>query len=187
MLYLLLTGQLPFEGEDLTVLQKLVNEPHPPLQTYISNYPPALDAILDRALAKDPEQRYATAEDFAYDLRAVAEDLKKGRVSELFNDAERLTTDQEFGRAREVLLQLVKIDAQHTGAKQLLGIVQQNLARLQRAEQVSQLVSEADEALVSSGYAEALASLEQAVKLDPANTAVQAKLETAQGKKASPR
>ncbi|MGC2544819.1 MAG: protein kinase, partial [Silvibacterium sp.] len=183
MLYLLLTGQLPFEGEDLTVLQKLVNEPHPPLQTYISNYPPALDAILDRALAKDPEQRYATAEDFAYDLRAVGEDLKKGRVSELFNDAERLTTDQEFGRAREVLLQLVKIDAQHTGAKQLLGIVQQNLARLQRAEQVRQLVSEAEEALASSRHSEALASLEQAVKLDPANTAVQAKLETAREKK----
>src|SRR5580698_2212288 len=49
-----LKGQLPFGGEDITVLQKLVNEPHPPLRTYLSNYPPQLDAILDRALAKDP-------------------------------------------------------------------------------------------------------------------------------------
>jgi serine/threonine-protein kinase len=183
MLYLLLAGRLPFEGEDISVLQKLVNEPHPPLKTYISNYPPALDTILDRALAKDPEQRYATAEDFAYDLRAVGEDLKKSRVSELFNDAERLTTEQEFGRAREVLLQLAKIDAQHTGAKQLLGIVQQHLARMQRAEQVRQLVSEAEEALASARFPEALASLDQAVRLDPENTEVQAKLEAAKEKK----
>src|SRR5277367_1047204 len=183
MLYLLLTGALPFSGEDITVLQKLVNEPHPPLKTHLSDYPPALDAILDRALAKDPEQRYATAEDFAADLRAISEDLKKGHVSELFNDAERLTTEQQFGRAREVLQQLIKIDSQHTGARQLLGIVQQNLARMQRAEQVRQFVAEAEEALASKRYPEALASLEQAVKLDPANTDLQAKLEAAKEQK----
>jgi tetratricopeptide (TPR) repeat protein/predicted Ser/Thr protein kinase len=183
MLYLLLTGALPFSGEDMTVLQKLVNEPHPPLGSYISNYPPYLDTILDRALAKDPEQRYGSAEEFAADLRAVIDDLKQGRVTELFNDAERLTTEQQFGRAREVLQQLIKIDAQHTGAKQLLGIVQQNIARMQRAEQIRQLVAEADEALASSRFPEALASLEQAVKLDPSNTDLQAKLETAKEKK----
>ncbi len=183
MLYLLLTGALPFSGEDMTVLQKLVNEPHPPLGTYISNYPPYLDTILDRALAKDPEQRYASAEEFAADLRAVIDDLKQSRVTELFNDAERLTTEQQFGRAREVLQQLIKIDAQHTGAKQLLGIVQQNIARMQRAEQIRQLVAEADEALGSSRFPEAIASLEQAVKLDPANIDLQAKLETAREKK----
>lgn len=183
MLYLMLTGRLPFEGEDLTVLQKLVNEPHPPLSTYISNYPPALDAIMDRALAKDPEQRYATAEDFAIDLRALGEDLKKSRVSELFDEAEQLTTDQEFGRAREVLLQVVKIDAQHTGAKQLLGIVQQHLSRMARAEQVRQLVLEAEQALASSRFPEALASLEQAARLDPESGEVQTKLEEAKEKK----
>jgi eukaryotic-like serine/threonine-protein kinase len=183
MLYLLLTGQLPFSGEDMSVLQKLVNEPHPPLKTYLASYPPQLDAILDRALAKDPELRYATAEEFAADLHTVSDDLKKGRVTELFNDAERLTTEQQFGRAREVLLQLVRIDSQHTAAKQLLGIVQQNLARLQRAEQIRQLVAEAEEASVSSRFPEALASLEQAVKLDPTNTDLQAKLEAAKEKK----
>lgn len=183
MLYLMLAGRLPFEGEDLTVLQKLVNEPHPPLSTYISNYPPALDAIMDRALAKDPEQRYATAEDFAIDLRSLGEELKKGRVSELFNEAEQLTTDQEFGRAREVLLQVVKIDAQHTGAKQLLGIVQQHLSRMARAEQVRQLVLEAEQAVASSRFPEALASLEQAARLDPESAEVQTKLEDAKEKK----
>ncbi len=177
MLYLLLTGQLPFTGEDMTVLQKLVNEPAPPLKTYLANYPPALDGIMDRALAKDPAHRYATAEEFAADLHALGEQLKKGQITELFDDAERLATEQHFGRAREVLLQLVRIDPQHTGARQLLGVVQQNLARLQRAEQVRQLVAEADEAVASSRYPEALNALDQAIKLDPENVELATRLE----------
>lgn len=73
MLYQLLAGQLPFAGEDMTVLHKLANEPHPPLRTFVASYPPALDEILDRALAKDPARRYATAEEFAAELHAVGE------------------------------------------------------------------------------------------------------------------
>ena len=167
----------------MTVLQKLVNEPHPPLRSHLSAYPPALDGILDRALAKDPEHRYATAEEFAADLHSLGEELKKGQVAELFSDAERLTSEQQFGRAREILLQLVRIDPQHTGARPLLGIVQQNLARMQRAEQVRQLVAEAEEALASSRFPEALASLDQAVKLDPDNDELKTRLEAAREKK----
>jgi serine/threonine-protein kinase len=183
MLYLMLTGQLPFNGEDMAVLQKLVNEPHPPLSTYLSNYPQALDAIVDRALAKDPEHRYATAEEFAADLHGLGEQLKKGQITELFSDAERLTAEQQFGRAREVLLQLVRIDPQHTGARQLIGIVQQNLARLQRAEQVRQLVAEADEAIHSSRFNEAMGSLDRAIELDPENPELKARLQDAKEKK----
>src|SRR6185437_9883383 len=183
MLYLLLAGELPFTGEDLAVLQKLVNEPAPPLKTFLSGYPDALDGILDRALAKDPAQRYGTAEEFAADLRALGEELKKGQISELFDDAERLASEEQFGRAREVLLQLVRIDPQHTGARQLLGMVQQHLARLQRAEQVRQLLAEADEAAVSARFAEALNALDQAVKLDPENTEAQTRLADVRQKK----
>jgi len=183
MLYLLLAGELPFTGEDVAVLQKLVNDPAPPLRTFLTSYPPALDGILDRALAKDPAQRYATAEEFAADLHALIEGLKKGQIVELFNDAERLTTEQQFGRAREVLLQLVRIDPQHTGARQLLGIVQQNLARLQRAEQVRQLIAEADEAVASARFVEALSSLDQALKLDPANEELKTRIDDAREKK----
>ncbi len=39
MLYLLLTGQLPFAGEDMAVLQKLVNEPAPPLEEFPLHLP----------------------------------------------------------------------------------------------------------------------------------------------------
>lgn len=183
MFYLMLTGQLPFTGEDMAVLHKLVNDPFPPLGTFLSNYPPALDGIMERALAKDPDHRYSTCEEFAADLHNLSEQLKKGQVAELFSDAERLTAEQQFGRAREVLLQLVRIDPGHTGARPLLSIVQQNLARLQRAEQIRQLVAEADEALASGRFTEALASLDQAIKSDPASEEIKAKLEEVREKK----
>ena len=183
MLYLLLAGQLPFAGEEVSVLQKLVNDPAPPLKTYLSSYPPALDGILDRALAKEPAQRYSTAEEFAADLHALGEQLKKGQVAELFDNAERLASEEQFGRAREVLLQLVRIEPQHTGARQLLVVVQQNLSRLQRAEQVRQLVSEAEQALAASRYTEALGSLEQAIQLDADNAELKARLEDARARK----
>jgi eukaryotic-like serine/threonine-protein kinase len=183
MLYYLVAGQLPFSGEDMTVLQKLVNEPHPPLSTWLTKYPKELDSIIDRSLAKDPEQRYATAEEFAADLHGLAEELKKGQVVELFADAERLASEEQFGRAREVLLQLVRIDPQHPGARQLLNAVQQNLARLQRAEQVRQLVAEAEEAISATRFPEAMNALDNAVRLDPDNAELKAKLEETRQKK----
>ena len=183
MLYYLVTGQLPFSGEDMTVLQKLVNEPHPPLSTWLAKYPQGLEAIIDRSLAKDPEQRYATAEEFAADLHGLAEELKKGQVVELFADAQRLASEEQFGRAREMLLQLVRIDPQHPGARQLLNSVQQNLARLQRVEQVRQLIAEADEAISATRFPEALNALDNAVRLDPDNAELKAKLEETRQKK----
>jgi serine/threonine-protein kinase len=183
MLYYLLTGQLPFTGEDIAVAQKLVHEQHRPLSAWLTNYPPALDGIIDRAMAKDPEQRYATAEVFAADLHSVCEELRKGQVEEMLTDAARLSGEEQFGRAREVLFQVVRIDPQNTAARQLLSSVQQNLARMQRTEQIRQLVAEAQEAIAAARFQEAMSALEQAIKLDPENPALLAQMEEAKEKK----
>ncbi len=95
MLYLLLTGHLPFSGEDLAVLHQLVNTPHPPLGACLSGHPSALDGIIDRALAKDPDRRYATAEEFGAALHAVIECLSKTQVA----------VDQSSAEATTALLQ----------------------------------------------------------------------------------
>lgn len=186
MLYQLLSGQLPFpggQGEEAAVMHKVIDQPHPPLSRWLSSYPPVLDGIIDRALAKNPDERYPTAEEFAADLHVLNEELKKEQVSTLFNDAERLTSQQQFTTARDVLLQLKNIDPQHTGAKQLLSIVNQHLTRLQRAEEMRKLIAEAEEALAAERFADALSLLDQAARRDPANTEVQAKLEVAKEKR----
>jgi serine/threonine protein kinase len=183
MLYQLVTGHLPFAGEDYELVSKLLNENHPPLSNYLHEYPPALDAILEQSLAKDPQARYPTANEMAAEVHSVAEALKKTQVIEIFQQAERLVEGQEYTQAREILLQLVKLDNQHLGARQLMVVVQQNLSLRQRAEQVQQFRSQAEEAIHDKQYDQAIAYLEQAVKVDPSNSELADRLEAVRQKK----
>jgi serine/threonine protein kinase len=65
ILYELLTRRLPFYGEALELLAKvLTDEPEPPSQR-CSDIDAALDVICLKALAKKPADRYATMTDFA--------------------------------------------------------------------------------------------------------------------------
>ena len=183
MLYQLLTGQLPFTGEDFSVVQKLLNEKHPPLGTYLHDYPAALDGILDRALAKDPDDRYSSADEMAGDLYAVAEEVKKGQVLEMLEQAEILVKEQDFLKAREVLLQVTKLDAQHTKARQMLVLVQQNLALRQRAGQIKELKLQAEAALHDRQYDLAIGHFEEALRLDQSSSELAEMLEAARRKK----
>jgi tetratricopeptide (TPR) repeat protein len=183
MLFQLVTGHLPFTGEEYAVVTKLLHEKHPPLSNYLHDYPPELDAILEQALAKDPHSRYATADEMAAEVHSVAEALKKTQVVEIFQQAERLVEAQRYTQAREMLLQLVKLDGQHTGARQLMAVVQQNLLLRQRAEQVQRLRAQTEEAVHELRYDQAISYCEQALKLDPSDPELTDKLEAIRRKK----
>jgi serine/threonine protein kinase len=71
-LYQMLSGKLPFEGESMAQLMfKIANEPPTPIQTVNPAVPAPLVAFLERAMAKDPDQRFQTGEEFAGALRAA--------------------------------------------------------------------------------------------------------------------
>jgi serine/threonine-protein kinase len=63
--YQLLTGKQPFEGSSHSILYKHVFEAPPPVFEARPDAPADLVAALDRALGKEPEQRFATMEEFA--------------------------------------------------------------------------------------------------------------------------
>lgn len=74
LLYELLTGRPPFTGDSpVSVAYQHVSEnPIPPSQVDPA-VPPALDALVMKALAKNPDDRYQTAADFRSDVeRAIA-------------------------------------------------------------------------------------------------------------------
>lgn len=85
MLYEMLTGEVPFHGPNpLAVINdRLINHPTPPreLDPAIS---PQLQEIIYRALERDPANRYASAREFANDLRNP-ESVGVGERSELQN------------------------------------------------------------------------------------------------------
>ena len=169
MLYQILTGRLPFPGEDVSALHKVVNEPFEPLSKFLTGYPPALDAVMDRALAKNPEDRYSSAEEMASDLAGINDGLKRLRVGELLVQVKDLMDDEQLTSARPMLLDLQRLDPQNTEVKGLLREVQERLSRQQKSEQLRQLMQAADDASRERRYGEALEFLKQASKLDPTN------------------
>jgi len=72
-LYQLASGHLPFEGDSMAQLMfKIANEPPVDILSYNPNLPPCLVAIIDKALAKDSEQRYQTGAEMAQAIRECA-------------------------------------------------------------------------------------------------------------------
>jgi len=71
LLYQLLTGEKPFEGGFSAVQHKAIHtEPTPP-STLSVTAPRAFDAVVARAMAKRPEDRFASAADFAAAIRGA--------------------------------------------------------------------------------------------------------------------
>ena len=88
ILYELTTGRLPFVDEtEYGVLNQIVNRDADPPSTVVPGYPPALEAIVMRALARDVEQRFSSAlelqhhlEDFAHENRLRVSPLVLARL-----------------------------------------------------------------------------------------------------------
>jgi serine/threonine-protein kinase len=74
VLFRMLTGRLPFEGDSVqeTMVKRLTDDPTP-LATVRPDlsFPPGLQAVLDSALARSPVDRYQTVAKFAEDVQAV--------------------------------------------------------------------------------------------------------------------
>ena len=171
LLFQLLTGKVPFEGKDTgDMLLKTLHDPAPSLLGLLKNCPPRLDEIVQRALAKDPEQRYQTTEDLALDLGDVLDNWRRERISEYLQAAETAAAQRQWARAKEQLLQVLKRDRQNAAATVKLREVQQEIQKQQRSERAKELLAKAEHALARSDSSEALTLLRQASELDPSNT-----------------
>ncbi|MBN2248699.1 MAG: Stk1 family PASTA domain-containing Ser/Thr kinase [Coriobacteriia bacterium] len=81
-LYEMVTGRPPFDADTpvATALQQVNDEPMPPRQVRAS-IPPALEAVILRAMRKNPAERYDSAAEMRDDLRRAANgDIPSGGV-----------------------------------------------------------------------------------------------------------
>jgi serine/threonine-protein kinase len=84
MLYESLTGVHPFRGKDAAEvrIKILANDPLP-ASTFRADIPAALDAILEKSLAKNPHQRYESIPAFSADLSKLAANEKETTAKRL--------------------------------------------------------------------------------------------------------
>lgn len=76
----MLTGQLPFDGEiPLSIVLKHIHDPSPSIGSINPELPAALDPVLQRAMAKMPEERYPSAQAFVDDYRRALQGGVDGR------------------------------------------------------------------------------------------------------------
>jgi eukaryotic-like serine/threonine-protein kinase len=74
VIFELLTGQRPFEGDSVvTTIYKVVNEVPPAAHELVSGLPPEIDSVLNKALEKDPEGRHTSCRQLVDALRGGVE------------------------------------------------------------------------------------------------------------------
>lgn len=77
VIYEMIAGRVPFEGKDvfqqITAIQE---QPHPPLSKIVEHVREQLERIIDKALAKNPDERYQTATDMLVDMRRLKRQLE---------------------------------------------------------------------------------------------------------------
>ena len=102
LLFEMLAGQRPFDATTFAELaRKVRSEPPPGIRTLRADCPRALDRVISRALAKEPEERWDNAEMFAAALVPFG-----GRILALGDDmpSDSFTMDLIRIRERETLL-----------------------------------------------------------------------------------
>ncbi len=73
ILYQFLTGERPFAGSATTTMQKVLKEDPLPPSTLNVQILPEMDAVMRKALAKRPDERYQTAREFSSAIRSAAQ------------------------------------------------------------------------------------------------------------------
>jgi predicted Ser/Thr protein kinase len=93
ILYAMVTGHSPFQGDSATtVCFKVANREPVPASALDLDLPRDLDAVIARAMAKDPDQRYQRGGDFADDLAALGAQRLSGTTTSMTHLRSRTAT-----------------------------------------------------------------------------------------------
>ncbi len=72
VVYEWLIGERPFQGSVLEIITQHIQNPPPPMRTVNPDIPPEVEEVVFTALAKDPQQRFATVQAFANALQQAS-------------------------------------------------------------------------------------------------------------------
>jgi serine/threonine-protein kinase len=81
-LYELLAGEKPFTGESIaTLMFKIANERHESPRQYNAGIPEEVIQVIDKSLAKNPDERYQKGKEMAADLKAALAQMERSATA----------------------------------------------------------------------------------------------------------
>ncbi|MCH8874926.1 protein kinase, partial [candidate division KSB1 bacterium] len=121
LLYEFLTYQMPFEGDDTTVMYKIQHEQPEKFNIEESGLIDELQIILLKCLEKERDARYNDCGELLRDLERVSDKARQEqRIQKLLNDGGSLAEEEKFGEAIQKLKQILQIAPDHQEANKLL-------------------------------------------------------------------
>jgi formylglycine-generating enzyme required for sulfatase activity len=145
VLYEMVTGQVPFEASTpMALLAKHAYEPPPPPRSIIPSLPPEVEAVLLRALEKDPDARYQTAAEMAADCAQAAIRIKRSgtaQITRLYQEGVQALEDGRVDLALARFEQVTGIDPAYKDAAALLDVARtaQLHSRTEARQQLEQI------------------------------------------------
>ncbi|WP_420627581.1 protein kinase domain-containing protein [Candidatus Leptofilum sp.] len=160
MMYEMLSGETPFHGDSTyQIMLKHINEPLPDIQLVEANTPNSLVNILERALSKNPDHRFQTAQEMAAALNTAAMQMPSptdtlaarhlDRLMVMWQSARDLYDDREFARCLDKLDELHRADPDY----------QEQKSKQLRQQAIDHLIERANRTLESGEFSESLTAV----------------------------
>lgn len=177
VLYELLSGNIPFDAKSpwSIISQHIANDP-PPIVLEKGEIPETVQQLLDRMVAKRPEDRFQTPTivrraiaavlagqpipEFALDTQPVETIDSKAMAQSLYQRAVEAMGSQEWARAVDQLNQALKFDPDFTAASEKLAVAE-------RKAQIMALYHTAKRALQGGLWKDAITNLNRVLELEP--------------------
>lgn len=168
LLYELLAYQRPFKGQTpASLMHSICQQDPPPLQETVPGCPSALEKVVQKVLAKSPDDRYQSMEEVLLDLDPICKSLQAESVVALVGQARNLSDQGDYSRSRDLLRQALQIDSTNTQARNLLEKANTELRRILIRPKLQQQIEKAGELLTEGKAREAKLEAEAVLQLDP--------------------
>ncbi len=186
--YELLSGVHPFQAADASAtIYRIMSADPAPLRQVFPECSEPLEALVHRMLARDPDRRYASLDDVLIDAEPIVLELRRDHSNQLMVEVNDLIARNEFEKAQAKLKQALELDPLNREARRVKGTIQEERNRRLIEENIKSLERDATDQIGKRAFADALQSLENALRLSPNDARLKALVDDAHAKLAASR
>ncbi|MEE8299580.1 MAG: protein kinase, partial [Thermodesulfobacteriota bacterium] len=167
LLYEMLTGHLPFQGDyEVEVLHSIVNEAPIPASKLNVEIPSQLEEIINKALTKEVDDRYTYMQELLDDLEhfSGADEARLAESAKLIENGKICLNKKEYSAALSRFEAALKFDPKN---QEVLDLIEQCENKQKEQRRFNTLLSDGKEYFENGNYEKALNAFKEIIALDP--------------------